>query len=225
MFAWRPARFLGPLRHPGCPALRQQVPLAVLRTHQDRMGGHGVVRHPQAGQTLQPLWGLLVGHPRSPWPPPASLGEPAAHGFRRSRDARVGLERRGACGPAPSRAAPARGPGGLWESGASGARPPGQADGPPSGDGALPVLVDPSAETPGAIRAHDTGHPGARATQARRHLRRVATRRTPQAERERQHRALPCAAADGAPLGLRCWGELPSGCGRHSEASLRRRCG
>src|SRR5439155_26501056 len=71
-----------------------------------------------------------------------------------------------------------------------------------------PVYSDLRIRATVSIRAHDTVHTGARAQQESRKLRRVSTRSTPQYDRERQHIAIPCAAEDGARLGLLCWGYL-----------------
>ena len=115
IFAWRHDLFLCPLWHPGCPDLRQQVNIEFIRKEHDLMGLQVFVTKPNAGQTLNPLWVIIFGHQLSPFPHPAYLVEPAAHGFRRHLDAVFGLERRGERGTAPSRAAPAIGSGGFFE--------------------------------------------------------------------------------------------------------------
>ena len=71
IFAWRHDLFLCPLRHPGCPDLRQHVHSAFIRTEHDRMGLPVCVMQPHAGQTLHPVWVLIFGHQLRPCPPPA----------------------------------------------------------------------------------------------------------------------------------------------------------
>ena len=61
MFAWRHDLFLAPLRHPGCPDLRQQVHNECIRKDHDLMGLQGFVLKANAGQTLNPLWVIIFG--------------------------------------------------------------------------------------------------------------------------------------------------------------------
>ena len=109
---------LCPLRHPGDPDLRPQVHSECIGNDHDLLGLHVFVMKPHAGQTLNPLWGIICGHQLRPLPHPAYLVEPAAPGFRRHLDAVFGLERRCERGTEPSRAAPSIGPAGFFEWGA-----------------------------------------------------------------------------------------------------------
>ena len=71
MFAWRHNLFLCPVRHPGCPDLRQQGHSEFIRKAHDLRRLQVFVRKPHAGQTLNPLWVLIFGHQLRPCPPPA----------------------------------------------------------------------------------------------------------------------------------------------------------
>src|SRR5438445_12529356 len=107
IFAWRHDLFLCPLWHPGCPDLRQQVNIEFIRKEHDLMGLQVFVTKPNAGQTLNPLWVIIFGHPLSSFSHAAYLVVPGAHGLRRALTAVFPLERRCERCTAPSVAAPA----------------------------------------------------------------------------------------------------------------------
>jgi hypothetical protein len=148
------------------------------------------------------VWGVIFGHELGALPHPATLVEPAAHGFCGHCAAVFGPQRRREGGTTPPRAAPALSTWGLFEKGAQRTREPGHEEGRLDGDGELPSWIDTEAPAPGAIRTYDTGDPGARAQQERRTLRRVTARSTEQENMEREPRARPGAAEDRTPLGL-----------------------
>jgi hypothetical protein len=157
----RPDFCLRALPHPRGSHLRQAVQSAFVRTHHACMGLHVVGRQPQAGSPLDPLRVIILGYPFGAFPDPASLMEPAPSGFRRDLDAVCGLERGGEGRPTPPGAAPAVDPWGFCEYGAQSAREPGHEEGRLHRAGALPRLVNPDAEAPGAIRTDKAVHTGA----------------------------------------------------------------
>ena len=115
--AWRPALFRRAWRPPRGPNLRQEGDSACIRTHHECLGLPVVVRTPQAGQPLDPVWLSILGHKLRPLPPPAALLEPAAYGCCGHLAPVFGLERCREGGPAPPRAAPAIRPRGGFEEG------------------------------------------------------------------------------------------------------------
>ena len=79
---------------------------------------------PNPGQAFHPLWIVIFGRQLGPFPYPADLVEPAAHGFCGYIDAMFRLECQRERGTAPPRAAPAVGPWGFFQQGAQRARQP-----------------------------------------------------------------------------------------------------
>src|SRR5262245_56244736 len=113
------------LPHPRCPNLRQEVASACIRKHHDGMGWQVIGRTPNTGSPLDPVWLIIFGYQLRPFPHPAALMEPAAHGFCGHLDPVFGLERRREGGTTPPRTAPAIGPWSLCEYGPQSAREPG----------------------------------------------------------------------------------------------------
>ena len=142
VLAWRHDLVLRALRHPRCSDLWQEVNIELIRKHHDFMRLQVFVMKPNARQTLAPVWVIIFGHQLGPFPHPAHLVEPAAHGFCGHLNAVFGLERRREGGTTPPGAAPAIGAWGGFEYGAQGAHEPGHQDGHPHGDGELTVWVD-----------------------------------------------------------------------------------
>src|SRR6185295_14602376 len=161
VLAWGHHLFLRPLWHPGRSNLRQQVDIEFIRKDHPLMRLQMFALKPNARQTLDPVWVVIFGHQLGPFPHPAHLVEPAAHGFRGHCDAVFGLERRREGGTTPAGATPAIGPRGSFEYGPEGSREPRHQDARLHSDRELPCFVNTDAETPRAIRAHDTVHAGA----------------------------------------------------------------
>src|SRR5262245_40026048 len=220
--AWRPNFFLGALEHPGGSDLRQEVDIGWFRQHHHLMDLQPFSMPPNPGHAFHSLRVVIFGRQLGPFPHPADLVEPAAHGFGGHRDAMLGLACHGERGTAPAGPAPTIGPGGFFEEGTEGARQPGHQDSRLDSEGELTVLSDTHAQAPSAIRPHNPVHARARAKQECRNLRGVAAHRTEQQDMERQQIAIPCPAKDSTHLGLLGWRNLQYGCGRHSEGSLIR---
>jgi hypothetical protein len=208
------------LEQPRCPNLRQEVDSAFIRKHHACMGWQGSVRTPQPGYPLAAVWRISLGYPLRPFPHPAERMEPAAEGCCGHLDAMCGLERRRASGTTPPHAAPAVGTWSVFAYGPQRACEPGHENGCWDSARELPVWSNTSAQAPGAIRAHNPGHTGARAKEERRNLGRISARRTEQQDMERQARALPGAAENRTHLALLRWRELPEGGRRHRRGLL-----
>src|SRR5215467_12941950 len=132
-----------------------------IRKHHEFMRLQVVMRKPNTGEPLDPVWIIIFGHKLRPFPHPADLMEPAANGFCGHRDAVFGLKRRRECRTTPSRAAPAIRPWGGLEQGPKRAREPRRQDTRCNSDRELTIWVNTDAEAPRAIRPHDAVHTGA----------------------------------------------------------------
>ena len=74
--------FLRALWHPGRSNLRQQVDIELIREDHHLMRLQLFALKPYTRQPLDPVRVVIFGHQLVPFPHPAHLVEPAAHGFR-----------------------------------------------------------------------------------------------------------------------------------------------
>src|SRR5262245_50391495 len=107
VLSWRHELFLRAWWHPRCPNLWQEVDSEFIRKHHEFMGLQVIVRTPNTGSPLEPVWIIIFGYQLRPFPHPADRMEPAADGCCGHLAPVFGLERRREGGPAPPRAAPA----------------------------------------------------------------------------------------------------------------------
>ena len=79
---WRHDLSLRALRHPRRPDLGQEVNIEFIRKDHHLMRLQVFVLKPNTGQPLDPVRVVIFGDQLGPFPDPAHLVEPAAHGFR-----------------------------------------------------------------------------------------------------------------------------------------------
>src|SRR5262249_27454038 len=103
------------LRHPGCADFWQEVDSECIRKHHDLMRLYVFITASHAGQSLDASGLVIFGHKLRPFPYPADLVEPAAHGLSRDLKAVFVPKRRRERGTTPPSAAPAIDTWGFFE--------------------------------------------------------------------------------------------------------------
>src|SRR6266446_7321126 len=171
---------LGPLWHPGCPHLGQQMDIEFIGKDQHLTVLQLFLMKADARQPLDTLGVIIFRHQLGALPDPAEFVEPAPYRLGRHLQAVFSLEGGRERGTTPPCAAPSVGAWRRLEQRPQRALQPGPQDGRADRGRQGPVGLNRQTEGAGSIGLHNAGDTGARAEQKSRNLRRRTAGRTEQ---------------------------------------------